>query len=114
MSDGLPTDLIIAAQIRTAAKEGVPITVRHRGDSSSGVIILKINRLNGTAHVLMQARYDEELVWSPVSRDDPMSEADAELYLKRQIDIDPDSWILEIEDHQGRHWFPERIVKLRS
>jgi len=106
----LPTDFMINAQIRIAAREGIPITVRRHGDNSSGTIILKINRLDGTARVLTQVRYDDELVWNPVSRTDPMTEAEADRYLDRQAEIDPDSWLIEIEDKQGRHWFPGRIV----
>jgi len=108
--DRLPTDFMINAQIRIAAREGVPITVRRHGDNSSGTILLKINRLDGTARVLTQVRYDDELVWSPVSRTDPMSEVEADQYLNRQAEIDPDSWLLEIEDRQGRHWFPGRVL----
>lgn len=110
MVDGLPTDFLIQAQIRAAAREGVPIIVRRHGDNSSGTIILKINRLDGTSRVLSQVRYDDELVWSPVSRTDPMNEADAESYLERQMRTDPDSWIIEIEDKQGRTWFPGRVI----
>ena len=109
--DKLPTDLVVSAQIRTAARQGIPIVVRHRGDNYSGVIILKINKLDGTARILTQVRYDDELAWSPISGDDPMSEEAAEKYLASQIDIDPDSWIIEIEDREGRHWFAGRIVK---
>ena len=108
--DRLPTDFMINAQIRIAAKEGVSIMVLKRGDHSSGTIILKINRLDGTARVLTQVRFDDELVWNPVSRTDPMSEAEADRYIYRQAEIDPDSWLLEIEDKEGRHWFPGRIV----
>src|ERR1700743_2907850 len=101
----LATELMINAQIRLAAREGIPITVLRHGDNSSGTIILKINRLDGTARVLTQGIYEEELVWTPGSRTDPMSEADADRYLEKQVRIDPDSWLLEIEDKQGRHWF---------
>ena len=116
MSDdaGLPTDFIVAAQIRRAAQEGVPIVVRHRGDGSSGVLILKINLLNGTARVLTQVRYGDRVMWSPVGKSDPMPESDAETYLARQKDIDPDSWILEIEDRRGRVWFEGKVLESRS
>jgi hypothetical protein len=112
MTDGLPTDFVINAQIRIAARDGVPITVLQRGDANSGAIILKINRLDGQAAVLTQVRYDEELVWYPASADLWMPEAEADAYLASQRQLDPDSWLLEIEDRKGRHWFPGRIVKL--
>ena len=110
MADGLPTDMLVSAQRRIAANEGIPLTIVRRGYSSVGTILLKINRLDGTARVLSQVRYDDELVWSPVSKTDPMDEKDAEAYLARQADIDPDLWIIEIEDKQGRHWFPGKVV----
>ncbi|MGE3622701.1 MAG: DUF1491 family protein [Bdellovibrionales bacterium] len=109
--DKPPASFLIGAQIRIAAREGIPMVIRRRGDESIGAIILKINRLDGTAHILTQVRMDDELMWSPVSRTDPMPEADAERYLEKQAKIDPDSWLVEIEDRQGRHWFPGRIVK---
>ena len=112
MSNTLPASFLISAQIRIAAREGVPIVVRRRGDETQGAIILKINRLDNTAHVLAQVRIDDKSMWSPVSRTDPMPEADAERYLEKQAKIDPDTWIIEIEDKQGRHWFPGNIVKL--
>ena len=110
MTFALPTDMLISAQRRVAAREGVPITVVRRGYSSVGTILLKVNRLDGTARVLSQIRYDGELVWSPVGRSDPMDDRDAEAYLAKQGAIDPDLWIIEVEDKQGRHWFPGKIV----
>lgn len=107
MSDErLPTEFIVGAQIRRAAKDGVPITIVRRGDRAGGSIILKINLLNGMAHVLMQVRMDEDLVWSPATTTDPLSEADADKFMARQAGFDPDLWLIEIEDRKGRHWFP--------
>jgi hypothetical protein len=107
----LSTDLMVSAHIRIAAREGVPITVVRRGDNNSGTIILKINRLDGTAEVLTQVRYEDERVWTPVSRGGPVPEAEADRYLDKQAEIDPDSWLIEIEDKQGRQWFPGRVVR---
>jgi len=112
MSDHqIPVGLMVSAQIRIAAREAVPIVVRQRGHDTIGTIVLKINRLDGTAHVLTQVRMGDEIVWNPISRTDPMPDADAERAMQRQADMDPDSWLLEIEDREGRHWFPGRVVK---
>jgi len=113
MSDNrLPLDLLINAITRTAAQSGVPIVTIRRGDAANGTIVIKINRLDGTARVLTQVRYNDELVWSPVSNKDPMSEAEADRYMARQAEIDPDSWLVEIEDKRGRHWFPGDVMAL--
>ncbi len=106
--DRLPTKLLVGAQIRQAAVQGVPITVLRSGDPQSGAIVLKINRLDGTAHVLLQMRQDEELVWSPADKQDPLPEAQADALVTRQGHYDPDVWLIEIEDRTGNHWFPGR------
>ena len=112
MNDRPPTDFLVSAQTRIAAEQGVPIIVRNRGDAATGALLLKINLLDGTARVLTQVRLEDELVWSPASRTDPMAEEDAESYLARQADMDPDIWIIEVEDRKGRPWFPGRVVKV--
>jgi hypothetical protein len=106
----LPTDMLVSAYIRIAAKDHVPIVVRRRGHNASGTIVIKINLLNGEARVLTQVRFGDELVWSPITRTDPMADGEAEKLMEQQSDIDPDSWLIEIEDRQGRHWLPGRIV----
>ncbi|MDR3448573.1 MAG: DUF1491 family protein [Alphaproteobacteria bacterium] len=108
----LATDLYVSAHIRQAARENVPMMVTRRGDPSSGSLILKINLLNGTARVLIEARFHEARVWTPATHTDPMPESDADAYLARQADIDPDAWLIEIEDKQGRVWFPGKVVSL--
>lgn len=102
----LPTHLIVGAQIRRAAQQGVPIVVLRRGDPQGGAVALKINRLDGTAHVLVQTRRDTVLGWSPASRQDPLAEAEADAVMTRQGEFDPDLWLIEIEDRSGEHWFP--------
>ncbi|MDD3370811.1 MAG: DUF1491 family protein [Alphaproteobacteria bacterium] len=104
------TELFVKAQIRTAGREGVPVTIVHRGDPTSGTVILKINLLNGTARVLVEARAESGRIWMPATATDPMTDAAAESYLSRQASIDPDVWIVEIEDKKGRLWFPGRVA----
>lgn len=113
-SDRLPVDLVINATIRTAAKEGVPITIVKKGDRSSGSIVLKINRLDGTAHLWSQVRMDEELVWCPLGATDPLPEPEADQLMHKQAAFDPDLWLIEIEDKQARPWFAgKRVTPLR-
>lgn len=108
----LSTDLYVSATIRSAANASIPITVLRRGDPSSGTLILKINLLNGMARVLIEARHNDARVWTPATLNDPMNEKDADAYMARQEDVDPDAWLIEIEDKQGRLWFPGKVVSL--
>lgn len=106
----LPTDLRIAAQRRIAAAAGIPMIVVHKGDANSGTIYLKINRLDGTAEVLSQVRTENGIAWMSTTGSKGQPEKEADAYLAQQSDFDPDLWIIEIEDKQGRHWFPEKII----
>ncbi len=105
MDDRLPTHLWVKAHIRSADLQGVPMMVARKGDPSRGTVILKLNRLDRTFTVLVQARDGETLFWSRGTGPDPVPEADADAYIARQTRYDPDVWVIEIEDRQGRHWF---------
>ena len=109
MSEKLPTHLLVSAQIRTAAQQGIAITIIRKGDPSSGALLLEINRLDGTAEILTQMWMDDERVWT--SHGEPLPEKEADALAAEQASFDPDLWLIEIEDKKGRAWFPGKIVE---
>lgn len=111
MNDGMATDLLVAAQRRLAAQSGISMIVVHKGDPTSGSILLKINHLDGTAEILTQIRMNDELFWTPACGTTRVPDQEADAYCARQTDFDPDLWVIEIEDREGRHWFPGRIIE---
>ncbi|HEY0835418.1 MAG TPA: DUF1491 family protein [Azospirillum sp.] len=108
--DRLPTELWVMAHVRAADAQGVSMTVARKGDRSRGTVLLKVNRLDGRFAVLSQARRDERLVWSRATGADPVDEAAADAYIARQLKYDPDLWVVEVEDRQGRPWFEGTVV----
>lgn len=106
MPEGLATDLWLAAHIRRAGQSGVPMIIVRKGDPS-GAILLKVNRLDGTAELFTQMLMDDALAWLPSG---PRKEAEADAALARQMDEDPDLWVVEVEDKQGRLWLPGKIL----
>ena len=106
----LTTDLWVSAHRRVAEAQGVPMMVVRRGDRERGTVLLKINRLDGTSSVLTQIRHLGQLAWSRGTGADPVPEAEADRYIERQTRFDPDLWVIEVEDRQGRPWFEGRIV----
>ncbi|MGD0190620.1 MAG: DUF1491 family protein [Rhizomicrobium sp.] len=110
MNPRLKSGLYVKAIVRRAEVEGAAAFVVRHGSDEAGAIFLKVNRLDGTCTVLNQARRGEgELVWTkPLG--DSIDEAKAREYFDKQLKFDPDLWIVEIEDRQGRAFVVEPIV----
>jgi len=110
MQPRLKSGIFVRALIRRAEVAGAQAYVVRKGAEEAGAIFLKISRLDGTGTVLNQARAgDGELVWArPLG--DSIDDAKASAYFERQIKFDPDIWILEIEDREGRAFVDEKIV----
>jgi hypothetical protein len=106
----LTTDLWVSAHLRLGNSQGVPMMVVHKGDRTSGTVLLKINRLDGYCRVLTQVRHLGRLAWAVGTGAGHVSEADADQYVARQLRMDPDLWVIEIEDRQDRHWFEGAVL----
>ncbi len=83
----------------------MPAMVVRKGDATAGGVFVKVNRLDGTVDVYSQARRgDGEAIWICSTGPDPVAEEKADDYLARQFKFDPDIWVVEIEDREGRHF----------
>ena len=105
----LDTSIWVYALIRRASLGGAFATVGRRGDSRGGSVLVKqVNRRAGDVRLYAQAtRRDGETVWmQPVVGKD---EAALDAYIERAARIDPDLWVVEIEDKQGRHFLTEAV-----
>ena len=110
MEPRLKSEFWVKAHVRRCLSEGVSATIARRGDPDAGDILIKINRLDGTFSVLARAmRGDGRRIWIKGTGPEPVAESEADAYLTRQLKIDPDLWIVEIEDRAGRHFIDERV-----
>jgi hypothetical protein len=110
MEERLPTGLWVMAHVRAADAQGVPMMVLRKGEPGRGTVLLKLNRLDGRFTVLSQVRDGERLAWSRGTGAEPVDETAADAYIARQTRYDPDIWVIEIEDRQGRHWFEGAVL----
>ncbi len=81
---------------------GIPGFVVAHGDDTAGSVLVKLNTLDGRA-VLYQRSYnilDERRDWAVLSEG---AEAEVDAAVARQRGFDPDLWVIEVEDRQGRH-----------
>lgn len=113
----LKSGIWVSAYLRRCAVEGAFGVVRRRGADEAGAVFVKIDRLDGTADLFgpaPQSAFDDahpvERAFSAALAMQPAPVADVERYLEKQLRFDPDIWIVEVEDREGRN-FLDRVVK---
>jgi hypothetical protein len=113
----LKSAIWVAAYVRRCHVEGAFAVVRRRGAEEAGAIFIVLNRLDGTADLYgpaPQTAFDEaapmERAFTPALKQRPALEADVEARLRREIDFDPDVWIVEVEDKAGRPFLDDALV----
>ena len=98
----LTTDFWIQAYRARLEQQSIPAFVTSRGDATAGAILVKLNRLDGTADVY-QRSYDllsDTRTWVVLAEG---YEAEVDEAIERQKATDPDLWVIEVEDREGRH-----------
>jgi hypothetical protein len=106
----LTSDFFVSAYLRRVAGEGAFAALRRRGGAEAGAIFVVVDRLDGTATLYgpaPQTAYDErpvDRVFARLHKAEGLAREEAEKRLAREVDFDPDCWIVEIEDRQGRHF----------
>ncbi len=107
----LKSAIWVSAHIRRCHIEGAFAVVRRRGAEEAGAIFIKLARLDGTAALFgpaPQTAFDEarpsERLFVSSFAEGFVPEEKVEARIVREIDFDPDTWILEVEDRAGRHF----------
>lgn len=95
----IPVHLWVEAEIRRLSSDGYGVYVVARGDKTGGIVLQKISNLQGQCRLLIQQRnIDGRLAWVNALGVESAAETDADAYIKRASDRDPDLWVVEIED----------------
>ncbi|MEI7932422.1 MAG: DUF1491 family protein [Alphaproteobacteria bacterium] len=105
----ISTDVWVGALIRRAELSGAFATVVRKGDPRAGAVLVKTyNPRNRQALLYASAwRGQGERIWmQPV---DSGIEADLDAYVEKARGRDPDLWVVEIEDGEGRHFLTEAV-----
>ena len=103
----LRSDIWVKAYLRTCNAHGAHAVVVRHGDDDAGAIYIKIAPLDGTARAYGPAPAgldgaSIERRWVAITRKEPSPERDVDEMLRRQAEFDPDIWIVEVEDREGR------------
>jgi len=103
----LRSDFWVSAYIRRCESEGAFAALRHRGAAEAGAIAIKVDHLNGMSALYLPAPQSEmiegvERMWSRAHSAPVKDNTDIEALITRQRRFDPDLWVIEVEDRQGR------------
>jgi len=102
----LAAGIWVSAYLTRLRLADIPVFVTARGDATAGAVLVKLNTLDGQAKVY-QRSFDlmsGERTWVVLAEGE---DAAVEAALARQRSFDPDLWIIEVEDRQGRHLLDE-------
>ncbi|SDI90453.1 DUF1491 family protein [Lutimaribacter saemankumensis] len=80
----------------------IPAFVVAHGDDTGGAVMIKLNTLDGQAR-LFHRTFDlasGDRVWDVLAEGE---EDGVDAALARQRATDPDLWVIEVEDRNGRH-----------
>jgi len=106
----LKTSIWVAAYLRRCQVAGVFGAVRRRGADEGGAVFVKVALMNGSAQLYApapQSLYDDsrpvERFFVPMSPQ-PVAETAVEERLAKEVRFDPDAWVIETEDKEGRHF----------
>lgn len=112
----LTSDFFVSAYLRRVAIEGGFAALRRRGGAEAGAIFIVVDRLDGFAALFgpapMSAYEDRpsDRAFSRLHAESFIPRPDLEARLEKELRFDPDCWIVEIEDRQGRS-FLDTIVE---
>jgi len=106
----LKTDIAVSALIRRAQSAGAFAAIVRRGDGDAGAYLAVTRQYENDADKYTLYRPIRNMegarVWWPKG---PLSQDELDIYINRRIDEDPDIWVVEIDDAQGRHFLVEPI-----
>jgi hypothetical protein len=105
----LSSDIWVAALIRRVEMAGAFATVARKGDARAGAVLIKtFDQRAKIAQIYVEAtRGDGDRVWMRPA--EFASEAEVDAYAARAARIDPDIWVVEIEDADGARFLTESV-----
>ncbi len=110
MSARLKAGVWVAAYMRTVRLQDGFAYLAQRGSEEAGSVLIRFEK-PGEGWIVLSPGYgmDGERTWMRATGPQPVSAADADAYIQRRLKTDPDLWVVDIEDRQGRHFLAEPV-----
>lgn len=95
----------VQAYLARLSAAAIPAYVQRRGDGTAGAVVVKLATLDGQAQAFQRTLgVDGSRRWTVFSEG---GEAEVDAAIARQHRVDPDLWVIEVEDRAGRHLLAE-------
>ena len=112
----MKSELWVKSYLRARAGQNVMAVLSRRGDVDAGAIFILVDMMDGSCHLYGPAPAGLEVVsserrWVDCIGEEVVERAQALDYLRSQSDMDPDIWIVEVEDKLGRNFIDDEIVR---
>jgi hypothetical protein len=109
MDDRIPTEVWVTAHLRQCMAKGVPVYVMRKG-AASGTVIVKIVMKSLGCRLFNQSRdLDGNMGWMDIYEGTVVDESRADEYIQRAASRDPDVWVVEVEDRDGKNPFEGKV-----
>lgn len=91
----------VSAYLTRLRLADIPVFITQKGDATAGAILVKSNTLDGQATAFQRSvdLISGDRVWVVLIEG---GEADVDAAITKQKGFDPDLWVIEVEDRDGR------------
>ena len=110
MTEELKTRFWVDALRWRAEGSGAAVYFSRRGDPDAGAVLVRVDDLAGRVRLFAPMRdFEGERMWT-----EPLGQAASDperlnRHVERRADDDPDLWVIEIEDREGRSFLTEPV-----
>lgn len=111
MEPRLKAEFWVKAYIRRCYAQNIPAVVVKHGDDTAGSVLVKLNQFKQGCIVFERTfDMDGKRAWMQATGPEAVGEAEADSFIQKQGQFDPDVWVVEVEDPEGRHLLEDPII----
>ena len=111
----LKAEIRVQAHLRRCAQHGIYAVLVRRGHEAAGAIFVLVDHGNGQGALYGPppgpgTDEDGTPCWQSLEGNGPAALNLLHDIIKRQVGFDPDIWVIEQEDRDGRHLLDGRLI----
>ena len=93
---------MVQAAMAMANRSLVSCVLIRRGDHDNGAVLVRLDHPDGTASLESRVLdFDGQYQWDVVMGNPPCPAADVDARIEKELDFDPDCWVLAIDSAVG-------------